>query len=274
MKINFSNNPRLIDSMKPLEVLGGGFRGLIEYTGRLTLFTGKFLSALLSKGFPWSETRLQCEMIGLRSLPIALITLMFIGFVFAFQFAVSLSTFGAINYVGTVTSVAIVRELGPVFTALVVGGRVGAGMAAELGSMRVTEQIDAIQAMGASPYKRLLLPRVAASTLMIPLVSLCATLIGILGSMFVAWVEFSVSPISFYRSTIVAVDLTDFASGFLKPFFFGFGIAIIGCYEGFSCGMGTVGVGKATTRAVVNISIMVVFVDFLLTRIFALLPAV
>ncbi|MEI6790134.1 MAG: ABC transporter permease, partial [Myxococcaceae bacterium] len=172
-------------------------------------------------------------------------------------------------YIGKLVSLSVIRELGPAFTALVVGGRIGSGMAAELGSMRVTEQIDAILALGASPYQKLLVPRVLATTFMLPLVTLIASFIGILGGMLIAWLEFKVSPLSFYESSLHTIGFNDFWSGFLKPFFFGFGTAIIGCHHGFQCETGTAGVGKATTTAVVNISLMVVFLDFLLTRLFA-----
>jgi phospholipid/cholesterol/gamma-HCH transport system permease protein len=173
-----------------------------------------------------------------------------------------------------VTSLSIVRELGPVFTSLVVGGRVGAGMAAEIGSMVVTEQVDAIRALGADPVKKLVVPRVIAATLMIPLVALFADVVGIFGAMIISNLQFDLSLVHFYKSAVNVVRMTDFASGFFKPFFFGFGIAVIGCYEGLHCGFGTAGVGRATTRAVVNISIMTVIVDFILTQIITLVPRV
>lgn len=258
--------------MLPLEYLGSRLRTSFAYLGALTRFTGHFFKATTQRGHDWTEFRVQCEYIGLASLPIAVITLLFVGFVFAFQFGITLETMGAVQYIGNVVGLSIVRELGPVFTALVVGGRVGAGMAAELGSMKVTEQIDAIRALGASPYKKLLMPRVLAALVMIPLVSLLATLVGIFGALIISWLEFNVGILAFYKSAISSIYMTDFISGFLKPFFFAFGIAVIGCYEGFSCQTGTVGVGKATTRAVVNVSLMIVFVDFFLTRFFAIFP--
>jgi len=254
----------------PLEVAGGNLRQMFVYLGSITRFTSKFFQEVRSRPYDWSEIRRQCEQIGVSSMPIAGVTLLFVGLVFAFQFGVTLQTMGAIPYVGKVSSLSIIRELGPVFTALVVGGRVGAGMAAELGSMRVSEQIDAISALGASPYKKLLVPRVIAATLMIPIVSLVASMIGIFGAMVISWLEFNLSPVAFYNSALNIIGFSDFWSGFFKPFFFGFGIAIIGCYNGFKCELGTAGVGKATTNAVVHVSLMIVFVDFFLTRFFAL----
>ena len=254
----------------PLETTGENLRQRIIRLGSITRFTSRFFQELKSTPYEWAEIRKQCEQIGVSSMPIAAITLLFVGLVFAFQFGITLRTMGAIPYVGKVSALSIIRELGPVFTALVVGGRVGAGMAAELGSMRVTEQIDAIAALGASPYKKLLVPRVIAGTFMIPIVSLVASIIGIFGAMIVSWLEFNLSPVAFYNSALAVVGFSDFWSGFFKPFFFGFGIAIIGCYHGFNCEFGTAGVGKATTNAVVSVSMMVVFVDFFLTRVFAL----
>lgn len=197
--------------------------------------------------------------------------MLFVGFVFAFQFGTTLQTMGAVPYIGKVTSLAIIRELGPVFTSIVVGGRVGAGMAAEIGSMRVTEQIDAIRALGANPYKEILVPRVIATTFMLPLVALMAGIIGLGGALIISWLEFNVTPLAFYNSSVTTVTMTDFITGFIKPYFFGFFMAIIACHQGFTCPMGTIGVGRATTRAVVNISLMIVLVDFILIRLFTVL---
>lgn len=255
----------------PIEYAGGSLRQFFVYLGSITRFTGHFFSEIKRRPIEWAEIRTQCEQIGVSSMPIAAVTLLFVGFVFAFQFGVTLKTMGFVHLVGKVATLSIIRELGPVFTALVVGGRVGAGMAAEIGSMRVSEQIDAIRALGASPYKKLLVPRVLAATFMLPLVSLVASFIGICGAMIIAWLEFHVSPQVFYQSSLQIVNFDDFWSGFFKPFFFGFCIAIIGCYQGFNCQSGTAGVGKTTTKAVVNISLMIVLVDFLLTRFFAVI---
>jgi phospholipid/cholesterol/gamma-HCH transport system permease protein len=260
----------LYKTVVPIEIAGGGLRHFFVYIGSLLRFSGNFFGNLANRPLEWTEIRYQCEQIGVSSMPIAAMTLLFVGFVFAFQFGITLRSMGAVPYIGNVASLSILRELGPVFTALVVGGRVGAGMAAELGSMRVAEQIDAMRALGANPYKKLLVPRIFAATFMIPIVSLFASFIGIFGAMLVAWLEFNLSPVAFYESTIRTISFGDFLSGFFKPFFFGFAIAIIGCYHGFYCEFGTAGVGKTTTKAVVNISLMIVLVDFMLTRIFSL----
>lgn len=245
------------------------FSHQLTYLGQLFRLSAQFFKELWQHPLDWHEIKIQCQQIGLLSMPIAGFTLLFVGFVFAFQFGLSMSTLGATPYLGKLVSLSVIRELGPAFTALVVGGRVGAGMAAEIGSMKVTEQIDAILALGSSPYQKLVVPRVLAGTFMLPLITIIASLVGILGGMFIAWTEFKVTPLAFYESSLRTVGFNDFWSGFFKPFFFGFFTAIIGCHHGFHCETGTVGVGKATTQAVVNISLMVVFMDFLLTRLFA-----
>ncbi len=254
--------------------VGGHVRDFIAYFGALSRLAGAFCQTVVRPPMVWREVVRQCELIGVKSMPIATLILMFVGLVFALQFGVTLQTMGAVPYVGKVTSLSIIRELGPVFTALVVGGRVGAGMAAEIGSMRVSEQIDAIRALGADPVRKLVVPRVVATTLMLPIVALFADVVGILGAMLISYLQFDLSMVHFFQSTISTIRATDFAQGFFKPFFFGFGIAIIGCYEGFTCGHGTQGVGTATTRTVVNISIMVVLVDFFLSKVFTLLPRI
>ncbi len=242
--------------------------GQLTYLGQISRLTAQFFRELFKHKLEWHEIKVQCIQIGLYSMPIAGFTMLFVGFVYAYQFGLSMVTLGATPYIGKLVSLSIVRELGPAFTALVVGGRIGAGMAAELGSMRVTEQIDAILALGSSPYQKLLVPRVLATTFMLPLVALVAGFLGILGGMLISWLEFKVTPLSFYESALRTISFNDFWSGFFKPFFFGFCTAIIGCHHGFRCETGTVGVGKATTQAVVHISLMVVFLDFLLTRLF------
>lgn len=252
-----------------LEKVGAFLRKKLAYLGGLSILLKDCLKDIVKKPVLTKEFRDQCLSVGVASMPIAAVTLFFVGVVFAFQFGFTLRALGAVQFIGRVTSVSLIRELGPVFTALVVGGRIGAGMAAEIGSMRVTEQIDAISALGANPINKLIVPRVVAATLMLPLVSIIATFIGEIGSMIVAWYEFRVSPLSFYGTSIATVKMLDFISGLTKTFFFGFGISLVGCYEGLNCELGTKGVGTATTKAVVNVSLVIVFTDFFLTRFFA-----
>ena len=254
--------------------IGGQVRGALTYLGGLSRLSWAFTTVMFKRPWGMREIIAQCEGIGVKSMPIALLILFFVGIVFALQFGLTLQTMGAVPYLGKITSLSIMRELGPVFTALVVGSRVGAGMAAEIGSMKVTEQVDAIRALGADPVKKLVVPRVIAATLMLPLVTLFADIIGILGGMIISSLQFDLSMVHFYKSAVNTIRVTDFLSGYTKPFFFGFGIAMIGCFEGLNCGQGTEGVGRATTRTVVNVAVMVVLVDFFLTKMMTMLPRI
>ena len=171
-------------------------------------------------------------------------------------------------YVGSIVGLALVRELGPVLAALMLAGRVGAGITAELGSMQVTEQVDAIRAMGADPTQKLILPRVVAATLMLPLLTILADVLGIAGGMVIADLQYGIRPHFFLQTVLTTVTLADFLSGLLKTFFFGWVIAMVGCFMGLRTRGGTVGVGAATTRAVVTASIGVLIGDFFLTKLF------
>jgi phospholipid/cholesterol/gamma-HCH transport system permease protein len=257
-----------------LEQLGRQVREAVGYLGGISRLSWGAIKALPTRPFGFADFIAQCESIGVKSMPIASLILFFVGLVFALQFGLTLQTMGAVPYLGKITSLSIMRELGPVFTALVVGSRVGAGIAAELGSMKISEQVDAIRALGADPVKKLVVPRVLAATLMLPLVTLFADILGILGGMVISFLQFDLKMVAFWQSTITTVHATDFLSGYTKPFFFGFGIAIIGCYEGINCGQGTEGVGRATTRTVVNVAVMVVLVDFFLTKLSSMIPRI
>jgi phospholipid/cholesterol/gamma-HCH transport system permease protein len=252
---------RLGDHVLDLFDTCGAFALLVAATGR----------AALRQRFPALETLRQLETIGARSTTIVLITALFTGMVLALQTGIALARFGAKPYVGSVVGLSLVRELGPVLTALMVGGRVGAGITAEIGSMQVTEQVDAIRSLGADPVQKLVLPRVLAATLALPLLTLLANVLGIVGGMLLAWAQFGIDP-SFYLQTISnTVQMDDFVSGIFKTFFFGALIAWVGCFAGLRTSGGTVGVGRATTRAVVAASIGVLVTDFFLTQFWVLL---
>jgi phospholipid/cholesterol/gamma-HCH transport system permease protein len=236
--------------------------------GLLAFFTAR---AALRPRFPWRESLRQLEAIGARSSTIVLITALFTGMVLALQTGVALARFGAKPYVGSVVGLSLARELGPVLTALMVGGRVGAGITAEIGAMQVTEQVDAIRSMGADPVQKLVLPRVLAATLALPLLTVMADVLGVLGGMLLSWSQFGIDP-NFYLQTIVnTVTLADFFSGIAKTFVFGWLIAMVGCFTALQTSGGTVGVGRATTRAVVAASIGVLVTDFFLTQLMVLL---
>lgn len=245
-----------------------GFMPLLDLVGDLTLLAGRILARLNPRRLEWGELIAQIRLLGIKSLSISNLTAVFAGMVMALQFGASMTRFGAREYVGQVVSVAIVRELGPVLTALMVGGRIGAGMTAELGSMRVTEQIDAIRVLGADPLSKLMVPRIWASTLIVPLLSVVSDVVGVLGGMLVAKLEFGISPTYYYQSVIEIVGLNDFMSGIAKAAVFGFFIGLIACRQGFETKGGTEGVGQATTSTVVITSVTTLLLDLLLTKTF------
>lgn len=209
----------------------------------------------------------QIEAIGIRSIAIAVLTAIFSSMVMTVQFAVQMARFGVKEYVSSVVSLSLVRELGPVLTALLVGGRVGAGIAAELGSMRVTEQIDALRAMGADPVRKLVVPRVLATTIVLPLLAILADALGVLGSMVIAHIHSDVGMTLFLQSTLNSVKLEDLFHGLIKTVFFGFLLGIIACHLGLETSGGTEGVGRSTTTTVVVTSLVTLCADFVLTNL-------
>ena len=264
--------------MTPELAVGRGVEGLGERALATLSSAGEFARLVagtarsaLRRRFPAHEVLVQFESIAVRSTPIVAITALFTGMVLALQTAFALTRFGAKPYVGSIVGLAIVRELGPVLAALMVGGRVGAGITAEIGSMTVTEQVDAIRAMGADPVQKLVLPRVIAATLALPLLTVLANVLGVLGGLVIADVQYSISP-HFYLQTIFhTVTVEDFVSGVSKTFVFGWIVAMVGCFAGLRTSGGTVGVGRSTTAAVVSASIAILVTDFFLTKLLLLL---
>jgi phospholipid/cholesterol/gamma-HCH transport system permease protein len=213
----------------------------------------------------------QFDQIGVRSMSIVGITSLFIGMVLALQTAYSLADFGGSLFIGKVVSLSLVRELAPVLMALMVGGRVGAGIAAELGTMKVTEQIDALRALATNPVRKLVVPRVLATTIMMPLLTLLACFIGITGGLIIAVGSLHLTSNFYIRSVIESLKYNDLASGVGKTFFFGFAIGLIACYNGLRTTGGADGVGRSTTATVVTASITVLIMDFFLTKLFLFL---
>jgi phospholipid/cholesterol/gamma-HCH transport system permease protein len=210
----------------------------------------------------------QMEQVGVRSLSIVAITSLFIGMVLALQTAYSLAEFGGKLFVGTVVSLSLVRELAPVLMSLMVGGRVGAGMAAEIGTMKVTEQIDALRALATDPVRKLVFPRVFATTMMFPLLTVISCAIGIFGGLVIAVGNLHLDSNYYLRSVVTTLHFNDIASGVGKTFFFGFGIGLIACYNGLRTTGGADGVGRSTTVTVVTGAITVLIMDFFLTKLF------
>jgi phospholipid/cholesterol/gamma-HCH transport system permease protein len=222
-------------------------------------------------GIDLRETSKHIIAIGIHSLPIILLTAVFTGMVLALQTAYGLQRFGAKNYVGNLVGLALARELGPVLTAVMVCGRVGAGIAAELASMVVTEQVDAIRALGGNPIRRLVTPRLIAGTLSMPLLSGLALLIGVWGGLVVAVGELGISTHQYYRSYLYAVQIRDVIDGLIKSFAFGMIVVSIACYKGLACRGGTEGVGRTTTSAVVTGSLAVFVSNYFITKLLIIL---
>lgn len=208
----------------------------------------------------------QMDVIGVGSLPIVILTGFFIGAVMVLQTAAQFERFGETSLTGDVVAIALVRELGPTITALLVAGRNASGIASELGSMVVTEQVDAMRAMGTDPSRKLVTPRVIATVLMLPLLTTVADFIGLVGGYFVSHFTLRLSAAEFWHRAINALEFGDIVQGLSKPVVFGFILATIGCYKGLSVRGGTQGVGRATTGAVVAASVAILIANFFLTR--------
>ncbi|MBC8647666.1 MAG: ABC transporter permease [Thermoanaerobaculia bacterium] len=241
---------------------------MVEYVGGLAEMTWEALKGCFTRPFYKNELVWQMDEIGVKSISITGITALFTGMVLALQSAYSLAAFGGKFLIGRVVSLSLVRELGPVLTALMVGGRVGSGITAEIGSMTVTEQVDALRSMAISPVRRLVVPRVLATVIMMPVLTALADVLGILGGLFIAVVELQMTAQDFLSSVWNYLKISDIMSGLAKTFFFGFEIAAIGCYNGLRVKGGAASVGRATTHTVVMASICVLVSDFFLTKLF------
>ena len=231
------------------------------------LMIGKVTRASFTRPFYARDIVEQFEAIGVGSLTVVLLTGMFTGMVLALQSGITLDQFGARSMVGRLVSASMVKELGPVLTGLMVAGRVGSGIAAELGSMMVTEQIAALRALGTDPLRKLVLPRILAGLFMVPLLTVVSGGVGMVGAWIVTFTQLQVASSVYWNSVVDGLYLQDVWMGLIKPFFIGFTIASIGCHVGMRTRGGTQGVGRSTTNAVVAASVAVIAVDFLVTKL-------
>jgi phospholipid/cholesterol/gamma-HCH transport system permease protein len=231
------------------------------------LLVGKVARASVTRPFYFRDIVEQLESIGVGSLTVVLLTGMFTGMVLALQSGITLDQFGARSMVGRLVSASMVKELGPVLTGLMVAGRVGSGIAAELGSMMVTEQIAALRALGTDPVRKLVLPRMLAGLVMVPLLTVVSGGVGMVGAWIVTVTQLKVASSVYWNSVVAGLYVQDVWMGLIKPFFIGFTIASIGCHVGMRTRGGTQGVGRATTNAVVAASVAVIAVDFLVTKL-------
>jgi phospholipid/cholesterol/gamma-HCH transport system permease protein len=211
---------------------------------------------------------MQMDIIGVGSLPIVILTGFFSGAVMALQMSRALSTYGATGQTGQIVAITLVRELGPVLSSLLVAGRNASGMASELGSMKVTEQIDAMRALGTDPVQKLVTPRVIATCVTLPLLTIIADFVGLIGGFIVAYFTLNLTPSNYWTTAWQALEWNDLAQGLLKPFVFAMVISLVGCYYGMQTKGGTQGVGRATTQAVVVASVWIFVITFFITRVF------
>jgi phospholipid/cholesterol/gamma-HCH transport system permease protein len=229
--------------------------------------TSQVLIGLFSPPVYWTDILDQMDLVGVGSLPIVVITAFFIGGVLVLQTAAQFERFGETALTGDAVSLALVRELGPAITALLVAGRDASGIASELGSMVVTEQVDAMRALGTDPLRKLVAPRVVALTLMLPLLVAVADFVGLVGGFIVSYFTLHLGPVQFWTRAVDALEFGDLMQGMSKPVVFGLIISTIACFQGLNVRGGTQGVGRATTTAVVVASVNVLIVDFFLARL-------
>jgi phospholipid/cholesterol/gamma-HCH transport system permease protein len=225
------------------------------------------LRGISSPPYYFRDIVAQFEQIGLGSLTVVILTGFFTGAVLALQSGLTLDQFGARVVVGRLVSASIIKELGPVLTGLMLAGRVGSGIAAELGSMVVTDQINALRALGSDPVRKLVVPRVLAGFFMCPVLTVIADTVGMIGGWVIAVFQLRVGSSTYWNSVVDGVGLPDVWMGIIKPFCLGFVIVSIGCYVGLGTSGGTQGVGRATTNAVVASSVAVIAADFFITRL-------
>ena len=242
-------------------------RSTAMWYGGVGLLTAQVLRSLALPPKNFRLIVLEIETMGVRSLGVALTASVFTGMVFALQSAVNMARFGAETYVGPISALAILRELGPVLTAILVGGKVASGITAELGSMKVTEQIDALRALGVNYVKRLIVPRILAALVVFPVVTVLADGVGLLGGMLISVFDRSVDAYLYWNTISYWVVMKDFLTGIAKSVVFGFIVTMIGCYNGLATEGGTEGLGRSTTATVVQVAMGVIISDFFLTKL-------
>jgi phospholipid/cholesterol/gamma-HCH transport system permease protein len=251
--------------------VGGKMLTLLRELGGGWLLLMQTLKELRTRPLYMKLVTDQIYQIGIRSNVLILITAASTGMVMALQFGLGLEKFGGKLYVPKIVSLSIVREIGPVFCSLMLAARVGAGIASEIGSMVVTQQIDAIRALGTSPIKKIVIPRMLATLITLPLLTAFGNAIGIMGGLIVGVHELGLDPAFYYKKVFETVVMMDYMAGMIKTIFFAFMISLTACYFGMNVTGGTKGVGTATTKAVVGASISILVSDFFLTKLFFIL---
>jgi len=252
----------------PLQYIGRQALDFFQKVGILSIFIAKTISGLIRRPFYLSLILRQIISIGYFSLPVVAMTAVFSGAVLALQSYTGFSRFSAESSIATVVVLSITRELGPVLAGLMVAGRVGASIAAEIGTMKVTEQIDALFTLSTDPIKYLVVPRVIAAVLTMPCLVLIGDIIGVMGGYLVSVYKLGFNGINYIKNTVEYLETIDVVSGLVKAAVFGFIIAIMSCYHGYHSNKGARGVGTATTDAVVSSSILILLSNYLITELF------
>jgi len=252
-----------VELISPVEFAKGKIQAVQDYA----LLSVQSVTNLFKKPLYIADFIQQADSIGVGSLTITVLTGLSVGGALALNSASTLGRFGALSLIAQLVSIGMVREIGPVFTGLMVAGRNASGMASEIGSMRVTEQIDAMRALGTDPMKKLVTPRVAATVFMLFFLTILADLLGLVGGSIVARVMYGLDWHQYWTTSWQILAYSDVLMGLIKPLLFGFIIATVGCYYGLTAQGGTQGVGRATTQAVVASGILILVVDFFLTRL-------
>lgn len=254
--------------LRQVQWLGGEAVKIVDGFGRFCLFSGQTIGTAFS--VPWWRWRYWRQLapmlmeVGVRSVPVVVVTGAFVGMVLAVQAYDQFAAAGLSEHLGVIVNLSVVRELGPVLAGVMLAGRVGGALAAELGTMRVTEQIDAVRAMGASPFRFLVSPRFLACMLLIPFLTVYTDVMGVLGGWFIAVVIYGVNSTAYWQHSLTFVTNWDIFTGLIKSVFFGGAISLIGCYKGFHCRAGAAGVGRATTESFVSSFIAILVLDFFL----------
>ena len=244
-----------------------GWRNIIEETGAISAFAGRFFREGLRPRYEWQEFFRQCYIIGYQSLPLVGITAAIMGLVLTVQSRPTLEEFGAESWLPAMVAISVVREIGPVITALICAGKIGSSIGAELGSMKVTEQIDAMEVSGTNPFKYLVVTRVLAATFMLPVLVVIADLLALYASYLGVNIKDVVSFKLYINQVFDALEYSDFLPALVKSYFFGFAIGIVGCYKGYHSRKGTEGVGQSANSAVVVASLLIFILDLIAVQI-------
>jgi phospholipid/cholesterol/gamma-HCH transport system permease protein len=243
------------------------WKQFLDEAGSISRFTGRFFIQAFKPGYEFSEFIRQCFIIGYKSLPLVGLTGFIMGLVLTMQLRPSLISYGAESQLPAMVGIAIVREIGPVITALIFAGKIGSSIGAELGSMKVTEQIDAMEVSGTNPFKYLVVTRVLAATFMLPVLVILSDAISLFGSYIGVNIRGVTSFNLFFKQVFDALSFDDFFPAFIKTYFFGFAVGIVGCFKGFNSSKGTEGVGRSANSAVVVSSILIFIIDLLAVQI-------